>query len=283
EERLKAAERRAGAMRQARQVYAEAEAWTRVPLADYERNLTAMIAFARRQGAGVVLLFNELWWEENPYRAAIQRVAAAAPVPWVDSARLIARARHEVESDLERRHGLTPGPAAMRTRAGEGVEVIFRVAANRQAAPAGVFIVGTHPALGALVPNRVAMYDDGTHGDQRAGDGVWSYTASLAPGQRLAYVYTTSGRAGRRAGIVSPVDLRRASCTASISTTRGASPSDGSSSSSSDGFPMRVRAIVSICCSPPERRPAIRPRSEARCGNSSKTRSAVHAMPPPSP
>ena len=204
EERLKAAERRAGAMRQARQVYAEAEAWTRVPLADYERNLTAMIAFARRQGAGVVLLFNELWWEENPYRAAIQRVAAAAPVPWVDSARLIARARHEVESDLERRHGLTPGPAAMRTRAGEGVEVIFRVAANRQAAPAGVFIVGTHPALGALVPNHVAMYDDGTHGDQRAGDGVWSYTASLAPGQRLAYVYTNSGREGRWEGLDIP-------------------------------------------------------------------------------
>ena len=76
--------------------------------------------------------------------------------------------------------------------------------ADRQAAPEGLFIVGAHPALGALVPNRVAMYDDGTHGDQRAGDGVWSYTASLAPGQRLAYVYTNSGREGRWEGLDVP-------------------------------------------------------------------------------
>src|SRR5580658_3571473 len=35
------------------------------------------------------------------------------------------------------------------------------------------------------------------------------------------------------------------------STIFGDSPSDGSSSSTSDGFPIKVRAIVSICCSPP--------------------------------
>src|SRR5439155_297621 len=84
---------------------------------------------------------------------------------------LVARARREMEDDVERAHGLTPpsAPAPMSTR--DGVDVIFRVTADRQAAPEGLFIVGAHPALGALVPNRVAMYDDGTHGDQRAGDG----------------------------------------------------------------------------------------------------------------
>ena len=109
-----------------------------------------------------------------------------------------------MEDDVERAHGLTPpsAPAPMSTR--DGVDVIFRVTADRQAAPEGLFIVGAHPALGALVPNRVAMYDDGTHGDQRAGDGVWSYTASLAPGQRLAYVYTNSGREGRWEGLDVP-------------------------------------------------------------------------------
>ena len=204
EEPLKAADSRADDPRSARAKYVGAEAWTRVPLVDYEHNLSAMIALARSQGAGVVLLFNELW-AESPYRAAIEGVAAAAGIPWVDSERLIARARREMEDDVERRRGLTPPAAAPAAARGEGeVDVVFRVAADRQAAPGDIFIVGAHPALGALVPNRVAMYDDGTHGDQRAGDGVWSYTASLAPGQRLAYVYTIGGREGQWEGLDVP-------------------------------------------------------------------------------
>src|SRR4249920_3019245 len=39
------------------------------------------------------------------------------------------------------------------------------------------------------------------------------------------------------------------------STIFGDRPSEGSSSSTSDGLPIRVRAIVSICCSPPLMRP----------------------------
>jgi hypothetical protein len=35
-------------------------------------------------------------------------------------------------------------------------------------------------------------------------------------------------------------------------TTSGASPSDGSSRRSTSGFVISVRAIVSICCSPPD-------------------------------
>ena len=52
------------------------------------------------------------------------------------------------------------------------------------------------------------------------------------------------------------------------STIFGDNPSDGSSSSTSDGFPIKVRAMVSICCSPPLMRPPWRPRISARFGNS---------------
>src|ERR1700749_4931211 len=45
-------------------------------------------------------------------------------------------------------------------------------------------------------------------------------------------------------------------------------PSEGLSSSTSDGFPIRVRAMVSICCSPPLIRPPWRPRISPRFGNS---------------
>jgi hypothetical protein len=48
------------------------------------------------------------------------------------------------------------------------------------------------------------MYDDGTHGDQRAGDRVWSYSASFRPGTKLFYVYTNSGEEGRWEGLDLP-------------------------------------------------------------------------------
>jgi hypothetical protein len=57
-----------------------------------------------------------------------------------------------------------------------------------------------HQALGAWAPNVVPMFDDGTHGDAQAGDGVWSVTFELpywppetAPdgaGLRIGYKYT---------------------------------------------------------------------------------------------
>jgi len=45
------------------------------------------------------------------------------------------------------------------------------------------------------------MHDDGTHGDQRPGDDVWSYSATFPRGTRLFYVYTDSGKEGRWEGL----------------------------------------------------------------------------------
>ena len=47
------------------------------------------------------------------------------------------------------------------------------------------------------------MYD-GTHGDQRAGDDIWSYSATFAPGTRLSYIYTNSGEEGKWEGLDVP-------------------------------------------------------------------------------
>jgi hypothetical protein len=49
--------------------------------------------------------------------------------------------------------------------------------------------------LGAWVPNQVPMYDDGTHGDDRAGDGVWTVSWDLPVGLRFGYKFTW-GRTG---------------------------------------------------------------------------------------
>lgn len=194
--------RAAGAMKAGSpaDVYAKGEAWTRVPLPDYQRNLTEMVALARSRGAGVVLMFNELW-EENPYRAAARSVARRLDVPFIDTPALVASARQRMETELERRLDLKAEPSRID---GDDVEVVFRVHGNGYRVPTAFYIVAAHAALGDLVPNRVAMHDDGTNGDQRAGDGVWSHAARMRPGTRLTYVYTNSGGQGRWEGLDVP-------------------------------------------------------------------------------
>ena len=65
-------------------------------------------------------------------------------------------------------------------------------------------ITGSHTRLGNLEPNKLAMYDDGTHGDQKAGDKVWSYSVSLPLGSTVYYVYTNSGKSGKWEGLDVP-------------------------------------------------------------------------------
>ena len=202
--------------------YAKYEPWTRVSLVDYEQNLRAMIELAQSRGVGVILLYNELW-ESSPYRAALEKVAQATSVRLIDSSALLAEARRTIEHRLDRELGLEPavrppmsgdGMASRRsieknrdTRGevgGHEVEVVFRVYSGHRPVPQGFFIAGAHSKLGDAVPNVIRMYDDGTHGDQQAGDHVWSYAATFSPGTSVFYVYTNSGREGAWEGLDVP-------------------------------------------------------------------------------
>lgn len=53
-----------------------------------------------------------------------------------------------------------------------------------------IFIVGDHPELGNGVPNLTRMYDNGTHGDERANDGVWSLRVSARLDRPITYAFT---------------------------------------------------------------------------------------------
>src|SRR6266545_2792942 len=74
-----------------------------------------------------------------------------------------------------------------------------------------------------------------------------------------------------------PSCFRRKRVRPTSATISGARPSEGSSISSTRGFPMSARPIASICCSPPESEPAACCSRSFRRGNSSITRSRVHA------
>jgi lysophospholipase L1-like esterase len=183
--------------------YATLEAWTRVPLDDYRRNIREMIALAREQGAAVVLLFNEVWLH-NPYGAALADVARTEDVALVNSAALIAREQRRLADDAERAQGLLPSAVPHRGTTPDAVEAVFRVRDGGQPVPRALMVVGPHPALGDLVPNRIGLRDDGGGGDERAGDGVWSYLARFSAGIKIPYVYTNSGSEGRWDGLDVP-------------------------------------------------------------------------------
>jgi hypothetical protein len=50
---------------------------------------------------------------------------------------------------------------------------------------------------GKIVPNKVAMYDDGTHGDQTAGTTSRLIEQHSRAGTKLSYVYSNSGEEGK--------------------------------------------------------------------------------------
>lgn len=183
--------------------YDSIEPWTRVSPHDYERNVREMIRLARERGASVVLVDNELW-EGSPYRAVLRKIADEEVAPLVDSLAIVNAARTDIEQTLETRLNLAgrddrlPPPTAGRTM------VVFRVYRGAVEVPKALSIVGADTELGALVPNTIAMHDDGTGGDQKAGDGVWTYAAALPASKTVLYVYTNSGAPGQWEGLDVP-------------------------------------------------------------------------------
>jgi lysophospholipase L1-like esterase len=171
---------------------------SRVPPAAYEANLREMVLLVREGGGEPVLLYNELW--DTPYRDAVARVAASTATAWVDTFALIERERERREAAFTAARDLRPAGAAADA-------VVLRVDSNGHDVPDALYVAGSHPALGDGEPGRVALRDDGTGGDEVAGDGVWSRAVALPPGERVFYVYTNSGTPGRWEGLDVP-DLR---------------------------------------------------------------------------
>lgn len=76
------------------------------------------------------------------------------------------------------------------------VKVIFQCDAREQYVRKSIFIAGNHDVLGSWQPNYVRMHDDGTSGDQQAGDGIWTLELYLPPGAIIEYKFTNSGAHG---------------------------------------------------------------------------------------
>lgn len=91
-------------------------------------------------------------------------------------------------------HEVASGVMAKGAR--KSVRVLFRCKIPDGMRPNNVSIVGNRIELGGWIPNKVPMYDDGTHGDEHAGDGIWSLELELPANAEIHYKYTHSGTEG---------------------------------------------------------------------------------------
>ena len=91
----------------------------------------------------------------------------------------------------------TPASQGVMAKSSAGGEaVLFTCDAREVRVTKSVSIVGNLPQLGNWKPNVVLMRDDGLEGDERAGDGIWSFRTVIPAGTEVQYKYTNSGQAG---------------------------------------------------------------------------------------
>ena len=89
----------------------------------------------------------------------------------------------------------TGGGGAM-ARSAKKIKVLFTCDASAQKVPDAIYIVGELPELGAWTPNKVKMFDDGTHGDEKKNDNIWTLELQLPENISVQYKYTNSGQEG---------------------------------------------------------------------------------------
>jgi len=90
----------------------------------------------------------------------------------------------------------TPGGHGVMAQSREVLEVLFTCDANGRKVERAIYIVGSTQELAEWTPNVVMMYDDSTHGDEKADDGIWSLQLEVPIGVELQYKYTNSGNKG---------------------------------------------------------------------------------------
>ena len=76
------------------------------------------------------------------------------------------------------------------------VTVRFQCDARDMYVRKSIFVAGNHEMLGNWTPNRIKLHDDGTNGDEKAGDSIWTLEVKFPAGTVVEYKYTNSGAEG---------------------------------------------------------------------------------------
>ncbi|MBI1389680.1 MAG: hypothetical protein GC154_14680 [bacterium] len=174
---------------------AEANEWKpRVSPAELKENLKLIIDHQTGRGGKTILAHLNLLNRRS--LAPLKELAAAEKVPLVDLRDLFDNLGGRDEREKAIRMGLKPA-LVERIVNGTRSKLTFRLYANEHDAAGGFSIVGDAPELGDGVPNKVRMYDDGSHGDERSRDQVWTYTIESRFDRPLDYAFTPNAAEGQ--------------------------------------------------------------------------------------
>jgi lysophospholipase L1-like esterase len=167
----------------------------------YHETMDGLVRTAQERGIDVVLVNNNTpeFFSQCTFRA-LARIAAERSVPLVDSATLLFDKRQADGMAFDAARHLEPSPADGEAEPGRAT-IVFRVDMTKEGEGRPAFIMGNSDQLGSFTPNRVALFDDGTHGDQVANDGIWSRAVDFDAGTTLIYLFTNGTREGEWTGL----------------------------------------------------------------------------------
>lgn len=175
----------------------------------YADGVSRLVGAVQERGVAPVLVYNNVpEFRSHCTGAALREIASRHRVPLVDSSTLLAAAATRQEADFEKAIGLdvrsaANGSARVKARAWREAVAVFRVDMSTMDAPGQPAILGDAPGLGDLTPNVVPLHDDGTHGDQIAGDRVYSLAVALPAPKDVTYTFTNGDRVGEWVGLES--------------------------------------------------------------------------------
>src|SRR5262249_33209658 len=182
----------------------EQPVWIKESLREYKARILTISDAARTRGIRVVLLYPEFWLN-SPYLKLLKELSAELNLPLLDWSDMLARASQNHVADRERRVGVARSSAISVPDEDRLIDVVFRVFQGTAQVSQRMYISGSHLSLNSFQPNTLSMYDDGTHGDEVAGDKIWSLRVRLPSNSTVLYTYTNSGDAGVWNGLDIPI------------------------------------------------------------------------------
>jgi lysophospholipase L1-like esterase len=159
----------------------------RVSLPEIEQSVEALHALTEKKGIGLLLL--NVDFQGTAAAQPLRRAAQRDDIPLLDMVVRFAELRDAEQAARAAHLGLAPRESSAADD-DEPREVLLRVAVPY---PGKVSVEGSAYIIGSFDVAQ-PMFDDGTHGDEVAGDSVWSTTIAVPPGVPiLGYQYLLDG------------------------------------------------------------------------------------------
>ncbi len=171
------------------------EWFKRVDVDEFKNNIRAIVQHHTSQGRKVILLHTNLL---NFYVAfTLRSISQELGLPLIDIRTVV----DQLGGIEERKNAMKlelESQGTIRDEDSQKYHFLFRLYVPASISVyKNMYIVGNPKQLGNNRPNQVKLYDDGTHGDERRGDRVWSLEITLDQAAPMIYSFTNSGEPGQ--------------------------------------------------------------------------------------